>query len=239
MNILLTNDDGYDQYGLILLKEFLKKYGTVYVCAPHYHQSGASMSFSIGRGFKVYKHDDFTYSIDGSPADVVILGLQIIPVKFDLVVSGCNDGHNISYDSLYSGTIGAAVEALNHQIPSIAFSTDFGGWEVAKNELEATLKYVFDNKLYSNKYLLNINFPRKPYTKSLGIKITRETFKKDRYYYEIREGLYFTDRYESFEVEDQESDVYAIDHGYTSICPLGNSLYSAKAYEELIKNGSK
>ncbi len=235
MNIFLTNDDGYDQYGILLLKEILKEYGEVYICAPHFHQSGASMSFSIGKNFEVFKHDDHTYSITGSPADVVILGLQVIPVKFDLVVSGCNNGHNISYDSLYSGTIGAAVEALNHGIPAVAFSTDFDHWDIAKNELKKTLDYVFDNKLIDKNHLLNINFPKKPFTKSMGIRITREVMKRDAYYYEIRDGYYYTDRNEDFTGYPEDSDVYAIANGYTSICPLGNSLFNYEAYDKLKK----
>lgn len=235
MNILLANDDGYNQPGILLLKKILQDYGNVYICAPHEHQSGASMSFSLGKGFKVIKHDETTYSINGSPVDVVLLGLQILPIKFDLVVSGCNSGHNISYDTMYSGTIGAALEALNHGIPSIAFSTDYDHWEVVENDARMVLDFIFKNKLISNKYMLNVNFPKYTFNKSKGIKITKEFFKNDQFYYEVKDGLYYTDRYENLNTDDKDSDVYAIANGYISICPITNSYFKQNIYEEMKK----
>ena len=233
MNILLTNDDGYNQKGILLLKEILKEYGDVYLCAPHYHQSGASMSFSLGKGFTIRKHDEHTYSIDGSPVDVVLLGIQVLPVKFDLVISGCNNGHNISYDTMYSGIIGAALEALNQGIPSIAFSTDYDHFEIVEKEIRKVLDLIFNQKLYSNNYVLNVNFPKKEFNESKGIKLTTQIFKKDQFYYEIKDGLYYTDRYENLVSEDKNSDVHAIANGYISICPITNSYFHQEIYEKL------
>ncbi len=234
MNILLTNDDGYNAIGINILKEKLKKYGTVYEVSPTYHQSGASMSFSINKGFKVKKYDEYTYSIDGTPADNMLIGLQILgQVKFDLVVSGVNDGLNISYDSLYSGTVAACLEAINMGIPSIALSTDFGCFDIVRNELESVLDYVIYNKLYDKSYCLNINFPTKDYSSSKGIKITKEVHKKDKYYTSIKNGFLYYDRYESFDTEEKDSDIYAINHGYISITTLHNTFFDKEGLDLL------
>ena len=42
MNILLTNDDGYNSEGILLLKENLYKYVRVVIVAPSKHMSAKS-----------------------------------------------------------------------------------------------------------------------------------------------------------------------------------------------------
>ena len=237
MNILLTNDDGYNAKGINILKEKLAKYGTVYVFCPTSHMSGASMSFSLGHGFTIKKYNEHEYSVDGTPVDTILVGTQYLKdIKFDLVVSGINDGLNISYDTLYSGTIGATMEALNHSIPAIAISTDINSYEIVDNEIEMLLDYIFDNKLYSDKYVLNINFPINKYLHSNGIKLTNTTFKKDDFYYWYIKDKFYTDRHEHLEsVNDINSDSYAVLNGYISISPLINTLFNKEAYEKLKK----
>ena len=96
MNILLTNDDGFQAPGIEILESILKSYGTVYVVAPQQGKSGASASLTINRWINLKKIDDFHYAVDGNPVDCVIYGLNALNVKFDLVVSGCNNGYNLS-----------------------------------------------------------------------------------------------------------------------------------------------
>lgn len=230
MNILLTNDDGYNREGLLLLQEALKKYGNVYIVAPFEHQSGASMRFSIDKGFTVRKHGENYYSIDGTPVDCVLLATQILDVKFDLVVSGCNDGPNISYDILYSGTVGAAIEGINHNIPSIAISSDFNHLDIVRKEIDTVLNYILEKNLISKGICLNVNFPLKEFKESKGIKITNVGHKNDEFYYWIVDGKYYTDRHEYFDSKDEDSDVYAIKNGYISISPLSNTLFSKETY---------
>src|SRR5574344_571157 len=125
MNILLTNDDGYNSLGIQTLYTALQKYGKVYIIAPEHHMSGKSCSITITEGLVFKKYDEFIYSLDGTPADCVAYALGAFPIQFDLVVSGINDGLNISYDILYSGTIGACQQSLIYGIPTIAFSTNY------------------------------------------------------------------------------------------------------------------
>jgi 5'-nucleotidase len=128
--ILVTNDDGYSSEGIAALAGALSAFADVLVVAPLSNESGASQSHraykreSI-RVSKVSIGDHLTgYAIDGSPTDCVFLGVRIFGEDrpFDLVVSGINYGENIGKTYGYSGTIGAAFEALGNDIPGIAVS---------------------------------------------------------------------------------------------------------------------
>ena len=48
MNILITNDDGFESKGIAVLTRLMKKYGNVAVVAPFSAQSGMSMAVSLG-----------------------------------------------------------------------------------------------------------------------------------------------------------------------------------------------
>ena len=133
LNILLTNDDGYGSYGITAMQAALKGAGhTVYVSAPATEQSGKSGSANTDFGAII----DFTeevageeWSVEGTPADSVSAGLfgltpDVLPEgeAIDLVVSGVNDGENISRFVNISGTVGAAMFALRRGYPVLAVS---------------------------------------------------------------------------------------------------------------------
>lgn len=128
--ILVTNDDGYSSEGIAVLAEALDAFAEVLVLAPRSNESGASQSHraykreSI-RMYNVAIGDHLTgYAVDGTPTDCVYLGVRIFGAErpFDLVVSGINHGANIGTTYNYSGTVGAAFEALNNGIPGVAVS---------------------------------------------------------------------------------------------------------------------
>ncbi|MCI5745425.1 MAG: hypothetical protein MR270_04000 [Erysipelotrichaceae bacterium] len=100
MKILLVNDDGYNASGLVALKEILKNYGEVYVVAPSSGKSGAGCGLTTFNPIKAHKTDDYNYEVDGTPVDCVQFAKAIFPDFFDLVVSGCNRGFNVSNDVL-------------------------------------------------------------------------------------------------------------------------------------------
>ena len=127
MNILLTNDDGYDSQGIVLLKNALSMYHDVYIMAPSGNRSAISHCISMHSSLKIKKIAERVYSCSGSPADCVFTSLEteIFPVKFDCVISGINHGPNLGTDIIYSGTCAAAREAAFLGFPSIAVSLDF------------------------------------------------------------------------------------------------------------------
>ena len=133
MHILLVNDDGIKSPNLALLAEYALKLGRVTIVAPEAQMSGMSQGMTLGRPLKVRREifpvDGVTaYSCDGKPADCVKVGLSALLVddEPDFVFSGINNGYNAGYDVAYSGTVGAAEEALMHEIPAIAWSVDKG-----------------------------------------------------------------------------------------------------------------
>ncbi len=229
MRILVTNDDGYEAVGIKLLAEKMRKYGDVTVVAPHTHMSGASVSRGGWFQSKCYRHADDLYSVEGTPADAVHFGVFGLDLKPDLVVSGINDGLNIGIDTIYSGTVGAAMEALKARIPAIAFSCDFGHYGPAEEGFDDVMKYVFDHDLLSKNYVLNINFPSKRHASSQGIVVTDIAFRPMHHYYvEGPDGVFKNKR--SFLPYEfvPDTDLWAAEHGYTSITPLklGNRTYS-------------
>ena len=112
MNILLVNDDGYKCEGINILFNKLQKYGNVIMVAPKEFMSAKSCSLTLKSSLEFKEFDKNKYYLSGFPADCVSFAFWYFKdIKFDLVVSGCNDGPNISYDTLYSGTIGACLQA--------------------------------------------------------------------------------------------------------------------------------
>ncbi|MHB9286267.1 5'/3'-nucleotidase SurE [Halobacteriales archaeon Cl-PHB] len=118
--ILLTNDDGIDATGFRALYEALSSVGEVTAVAPTDDQSavGRALTASVS----ITEHD-WGYELDGTPADCVIAGLEVLAPDTDLVVAGCNRGANLgAYTLGRSGTVSAAVESTFFEIPAIAVS---------------------------------------------------------------------------------------------------------------------
>ena len=125
MNILLTNDDGFESPGILLLAAALRKSGRrVAVLAPDRDRSGVSHSISFLRGPLVLKpRGEDAWSCSGLPVDCVVTAmLGAIPYKPDLILSGINRGSNLGTDLLYSGTAAAARQGSLFGVPSIALS---------------------------------------------------------------------------------------------------------------------
>ncbi len=127
MKILIANDDGVFAPGILAAKQAVEDLADVYVVAPDENNS------SVGRRISLFKHLEINtcsledgseaYSVSGSPADSVIVGAKyVMDVKPDLVISGINQGVNISCDITSSGTVCAALEAVSLGIPAIAVS---------------------------------------------------------------------------------------------------------------------
>jgi 5'/3'-nucleotidase SurE len=127
LRILMVNDDGWDGGGLLVLREALLAAGhDVVVFAPADDQSGNSGRITLGKPVEITQQESGVFSVGGSPADSVEAGMSLafrgeLP---DLVVSGPNPGANIANATIHSGTIGAAMTAVNEGVPAIAVSTN-------------------------------------------------------------------------------------------------------------------
>ncbi len=168
MNILLVNDDGYFADGIQALDRVLTKKGhRISILAPEVQQSGKSHSMGLYATVTAIKHDENKYSISGTPADCIIYGLKsgLLTVKPDLIVSGINQGYNISTDIIYSGTCGAARQASMYGYKAIAISEGLlAGEEKEGFHFERTASFLADNldlflKNLDGRAFLNINVP--------------------------------------------------------------------------------
>lgn len=123
-SILVTNDDGIDADGIHALAEALDRVGDVTVVAPAENQSWAGRDMTWHAGPTGIEETAFGYAVEGTPSDAVTVALTVLDVEPDVVVSGVNDGMNLSaYIIERSGTVGAAMEAAHHGIPAVAVST--------------------------------------------------------------------------------------------------------------------
>ena len=123
MQILLSNDDGYQALGLRLLARALKDIADVVVVAPDRNRSGASNSLTLDAPLRVEQVDSNIYSVNGTPADCVHIAITgLLKTEPDMVISGINHGANLGDDVIYSGTVGAAIEGRFLGLPAIAVS---------------------------------------------------------------------------------------------------------------------
>ena len=149
MRILIANDDGYLAPGLAALVQACEGLGELDVVAPEQNASGTSNSLTLNRALSVYtaQRNGFRY-INGTPSDCVHVALTgLLEHRPDLVVSGINNGANMGDDTLYSGTVAAAMEGYLFGIPAIAFSQVEKGWahldaaaRVARSVIEQVLR---------------------------------------------------------------------------------------------------
>ncbi len=235
MNILLTNDDGFHEYGIKLLKEILQDFGTVYTVAPSIVKSGTSASLTLRKKMKLIKYDQYNYELDGTPVDCVCYGLNALNVKFDLVVSGCNNGYNLSFDAVYSGTLGACFQAMVQDIPTFAFSTDVNNFDIVKKYGKIIIKDLFAKELLSSQYILNINFPNKEFQEIKGYKITKQHFRKVQYEHIEDEQGVISLRTITDDGSDPCLDTVAVKEGFVSITPLQKTSFSIELFKKLNK----
>lgn len=144
MRILITNDDGINAPGLRVLHaiatEIAGENGEVWTVAPAFEQSGVGHCISYTKPMMIAELGPNRYAAEGSPADCVLAGLHDVlnGEKPDLVLSGVNRGNNSAENTLYSGTIGGAMEAALQGVPAIALSQFLGPHtEALENPFEA------------------------------------------------------------------------------------------------------
>ena len=233
MRFLLTNDDGYNAQGIILLRDKVLKYGDVTIVAPYQHMSGKSISITLGEWLKVDKIDDFTYAVHGTPADCTSMALAGLYIDCDIVVSGCNNGPNLSYDVLLSGTVGACLGAAVHRKKTVAFSAPFDDFTCLIEHFDEIWEYITKHNLLSEKYVLNVNLPRGQYK---GIALARLFYRKDRYYYQQKKDEYYAlrDTQEYLEMPE-DCDCRLHKEGYVTITPVSRVPFDEALFEELQK----
>ena len=166
MKILISNDDSIHAPGIALLAKVAMEFGEVTVMAPAQQCSAMSQRLTVFNDLKLEKVEDFpvpvhaAYKVDGTPADCVKVALHyVLEEKPDYVFSGINDGYNVGYDISYSGTLGAAFEAVKNGVPAIAFSAAKNDWlGVAEAHLASIIRELLEAGQEPGE-VWNVNFP--------------------------------------------------------------------------------
>ncbi len=178
MKILISNDDGFQAPGIVALHAALKDIADVEVVAPEHNNSAKSNALTLAAPLYVRDaHNGFRY-VTGTPADCVHIALKgLLDYKPDLVVSGINNGANMGDDTIYSGTVGAAMEAYLFGIPAIAFSQIDKGWahiEAAAQIARSLVQRIErEGMLNGGAFLLNVNIPNRPLDQLKPLKVCR------------------------------------------------------------------
>lgn len=251
MNILIANDDGIHSRGIKELTAALAEVANIYVAAPHIQRSatghGISMNEKIYAQQIEFDHAKLAFSITGTPADCVKVGLSLLQEKgiaIDMVFSGINHGGNVGTDTLYSGTVSAAIEGNICGYPAVAVSVnshDAEYFSYACKLAVSTAKKA--DKRLSAKSTLSINVPNLPDEEIKGVVFPPLGLREYGEWFNAcgeegeRKVYAYTGVPKTPKDIGEESDVSMIEQGYATITALNYDLTDYKLTEELKKWG--
>ncbi|RWX03660.1 5'/3'-nucleotidase SurE [Flavobacterium cerinum] len=245
--ILVTNDDGITAPGIRALISVMKEIGEVVVVAPDSPQSATGHAITINSTLFINKIDidpeiETEYSCSGTPVDCVKFAVnEILKRKPDLCVSGVNHGSNSSINVIYSGTMSAAVEAGIEGIPAIGFSLLDYNWNADFEPIKASIKKitleVLENGLPEG-VILNVNFPKLKEKDIKGIKVCRQAKAMWQERFDKRQTPHGRDYYwltgEFVNLDNgEDTDEWALEHGYISVVPVQFDLTAHHAMQTL------
>lgn len=234
--ILITNDDGVDAEGIILLAEIARRFGDVIVLAPAVQQSGKSSAVSSGLPVYLQKLSAEpgyeVYSATGTPVDCVKLAFYSVckQRRPDLILSGVNKGANSSINVIYSGTMGAVIEGCINEIPSVGFSlclnnfTAPADYSYCHEQIAQVLEKVLCEGLPVGT-CLNVNFPAGPIEGDLVWCRQAKARWFEEFTYEQtepdgRQKFMLGGKFVSLEPENKEVDEYLLRNHHSTIVPI-------------------
>lgn len=240
MRILVTNDDGIDAQGIVMLERAAQRLGAeVYVVAPERQHSAQSHAITIHQPVFArelpYTHGESRrIAVEGTPCDCVRLAMiKLLDHKPDLCLSGINHGGNLGWNVFFSGTVSAAAEAHSFGVPAIAFSlTNWSSkleWEGLDLLCADLIRRLMAARHGRPDWLYNINIPAIPIEQMKGVRITRQNpvVKGDNF--EERQSpdgrRYFWPVWDDVKAErtrqsNAEYDTTAIHEGFISLTPM-------------------
>jgi 5'-nucleotidase len=253
--ILLTNDDGLAAPGLATLVHELQRTGRydLRVVAPEKEQSGVGHCITIHWPLfaeKATLPDPVSnvpaFHVAGTPADCVKLAITNLFPDFvpDLVISGINRGPNVGMNVLYSGTVAGALEAVINGLPAVALSLDVPGNGIWHYSLAAEIAIPVIDAAIANGLpewtALNVNIPNRAQSEIKGLRLTRQGRSGFKEYYveEKTDTARRRFRLEGsmlFRDQDAGIDAIALRDGWVTVTPLGLSLLSTPALEQVEK----
>lgn len=243
MRFLLCNDDGFDAPGIAALHEAVKHLGEVDIVAPHKERSASSQRVTLRSRHPSRKFKRKGYSghaVKGTPADCVKVALNtLLPERPDLLLSGINFGPNAGGAIHYSGTVGAAMEAVSSGLPAIAFSLNASmlpQWGTARAVVAEVLKWYANHPLPPNA-LLNVNIPNVPLPALAGYELTHmapsRNISRLKRKYDQENETPDSQTAEVFALDNRQTDIAALSRNCVSLCPLSLDRCHHSALEHL------
>lgn len=255
--ILVTNDDGIHAKGIQTLTRLMAPLGEVYVVAPDSARSGAGCSITPTRAVEIRHLQDLEephnrttaqphnpihlWSCSGTPVDCVKLACeQVVPRQPDLIVSGINHGDNASISLHYSGTMGAVFEGCMKDIPSIGYSLRTGNPDADftpyGNSIVKIASHILSTGL-PHHTCLNVNYPEVPVLQ--GTRVCRladgswsaEWLSAHHPY--GKKMFWLTGHFTNLEPLAEDTDYWALDHGYGAVTPIKMDMTDYDCLENL------
>jgi 5'-nucleotidase len=233
--VLLTNDDGIEAPGIALLEKLIAPLvRELWVIAPRYEQSATSHALTIQTPLRVHHFGERRKAVNGTPTDATLLALRhVMKEAPDLVLSGINRGGNIGGDVLYSGTVGAAMEAALLGVPAIAFSQNRMPrhdvrWPTAEAHLVPVLEQILTRQ-WPTDVVINVNFPDVDPDEVNGVKLVPQGRRKPGGHLDEgndpRGDAYIwvsTEKEQAYTTPGTDEDL--IEKGWITVTPLGVDL---------------
>jgi len=242
--ILLTNDDGLASPGLAALVEALRGWAELVVVAPREERSAVGHAITL-TGILEAERVPFdgvaeAYAVDGTPADCAKLATRALfadapPV---LCVSGLNRGPNVGVNVFYSGTVGAALEAVVNGVAGIAVSKDHGDTLSPRDAAVVAVPIIREalRRGLPAWHALNVNVPDLSAGEVRGVKVTRQGVSGfDERYRELAGEDGSSRRRFRLEGEmrlrepDGMTDAEALAEGWVSVTPIALDLTAGRA----------
>ncbi|MDE6267277.1 MAG: 5'/3'-nucleotidase SurE [Muribaculaceae bacterium] len=229
--ILISNDDGIESAGIHRLVDYVKDFGEVWVVAPDKPHSGQSSAMTVNAPLRIISKPDYNsarmFAVTGTPVDCVKLAYHtILPRVPDIMLCGINHGSNAGNSIIYSGTMGAVMEATTVGVPAVGYSLLSHSPSADFSETEPFIKHitsiVLKNGLPAG-ICLNVNFPAK--VKIEGIKVVRAA--TSHWTEEYQEYLdphgkpfyWLKGKIINEEPEASDTDLYWLDRNFATIVP--------------------
>jgi len=242
MKILVTNDDGIYAPGIIELAHVLEENKhEVVVVAPEMERSASSHSITVRSPLSIIEKGRNRYAVSGSPADCVILALEVIVRDgCDLVISGINNGPNLGEDILYSGTVAAAIEAMYFGYPALAVSMNSRTHEHLSTATHSVCQLLKNDvhKTIRNDEILNINVPSVPLDELKGYLLTKTGHRIYREIVHIQRDprgreIYWIGGDKPEWENEKDTDIAAVADNYISITPISPNFTNYVSFERL------
>ena len=244
--ILISNDDGYQAKGINSLVDMIRDMADILVCAPESGRSGMACAFSANDPLVLVPQRQEegleVWSCNGTPVDCVKLALEELcnERRPQMVIGGINHGDNASVNAHYSGTMGVTLEGCMRYIPSLAFSLCTHDWfadfESLRPYIRKIVRKVLDDGLPKG-VCLNVNFPVVDQFK--GVRICRMapgTWDNEVVKCRHPRGYdywWMVGRYTNDEPEAEDTDNWALRHGYIAITPTKIDITSYEMIEQM------